>query len=336
MADIASGEAQIVIGTQAVIQKDVHFGKLGVAVIDEQHKFGVAQRAVFTNAAESPHVLVMTATPIPRSLCLTLFGDLDLSIITDQPPGRQPVVTSRIHGDGARRKAWEFVCKQIRSGRQAYVVCPRIEEDENSELEQPISAEAVFKQLSQHELKDFRVELLHGQMDREQKQEVMNRFRRQECDVLVSTTVIEVGVDVANATLMSIMQSDRFRLSQLHQLRGRIGRGNHQGYCFLFSETESEEGLQRLGTLEQTTDGFKVSEADFEFRGPGDILGTRQHGTMPLRVAHLIKDAKVLEQTREIAFSLVENRQLDNPEFAGLKLEVFERFGELFSLGQSG
>ena len=339
LARIGRGEIHLIVGTQAVIQQDVEFQKLGVAVIDEQHKFGVEQRAVFTSSKDSPHVLVMTATPIPRSLCMTMFGDLDLTFIHDKPPGRQSVVTSRIHGRGAQQKAWQFVTKQLRAGRQAYVVCPRIEisADEVADpLEMPISAEAVYQQLTRNELKDFRVALLHGQMDREEKQRVMEQFRNQESDVLVSTTVIEVGVDVPNATLMAIMQAERFGLSQLHQLRGRIGRGKYQGYCFLFSEADSEDALHRLGTLERTNDGFEVAEADFELRGPGDVLGTRQHGAMPLRVAHLVRDAKVLVEARDAAFKLVESDRLNAPEYEALRLEVQDRFGRMLSLSPGG
>ncbi|QDU79106.1 ATP-dependent DNA helicase RecG [Polystyrenella longa] len=336
---IKEGAVNLIVGTQAVIQQDVLFHKLGVAVIDEQHKFGVEQRAVFTSSQDSPHVLVMTATPIPRSLCMTMFGDLDLTLINDKPPGRQAVVTSRIMGVGARKKAWQFITKQLQTGRQAYVVCPRIEVSEQEvadPLEIPVSAETVFKHLSHNELKDFRVELLHGQMDRERKQATMERFRNQETDVLVSTTVIEVGVDVPNATLMAIMQAERFGLSQLHQLRGRIGRGKYQGYCFLYSEADSEEASQRLATLEQTNDGFQVAEADFELRGPGDVLGTRQHGAMPLRVAHLVRDVKVLEEARGAAFKLVESGRLHDPEYQSLHRQVEERFGSLLSLTPGG
>ncbi|MCA9039401.1 MAG: ATP-dependent DNA helicase RecG [Planctomycetaceae bacterium] len=339
LARIRKGEIQLIVGTQAVIQQDVEFHKLGVAVIDEQHKFGVEQRAVFTSSKDSPHVLVMTATPIPRSLCMTMFGDLDITFIHDKPPGRQPVVTSRIRGRGAQQKAWQFITKQLQSGRQAYVVCPRIEvtdQEVAAPFEMPISAEAVYEQLSGNELRPFRVELLHGQMDREQKQQAMERFRNQETDVLVSTTVIEVGVDVPNATLMAIMQAERFGLSQLHQLRGRIGRGNYQGYCFLFSEADSEEALHRLGTLEQTNDGFKVAEADFELRGPGDVLGTRQHGAMPLRVANLVRDVEILEQARGAAFKLVESGRLHDLEYQALSQQVQTRFGRLLSLTPGG
>jgi ATP-dependent DNA helicase RecG len=337
LADIKSGEAQMVIGTQAVIQKDVEFQRLGVVVIDEQHKFGVAQRARFSGGESSPHVLVMTATPIPRSLCLTQFGDLDITAIRDLPPGRQCVVTSRITGQAGRNRAWKFVREQVQAGRQAFVVCPRVVADEaESPDDLAASAETVHQQLSTGELGDFRVDLVHGQMDRERKLAAMEKFRDGETQVLIATTVVEVGVDVPNATLMVIYQAERFGLSQLHQLRGRISRGRFQGYCFLFSDSDAADAVKRLSAMEETADGFKIAEADFELRGPGDVLGTRQHGDMPLRVADLIRDNDVLEEARKAAFDLVESGQFDQPEFAPLKIQVLERFRQLMDLPQSG
>jgi ATP-dependent DNA helicase RecG len=360
---IASGEIQLVIGTQAVIQSGVRFAKLGLAVIDEQHKFGVAQRAKFSAGGELPHVLVMTATPIPRSLCLTQFGDLDLTLVPDQPPGRQTVVTSRIAGAGPRKKAWDFIRRQLKSGRQAYVVCPRIEAKQTDERRSSSSADwedapewddlsvaeavardtsngsgaiAMHRELSEGELNGFRVGLAHGRMDRAERAEVMRQFRDGELDVLVATTVVEVGVDVPNATLMVILESERFGLSQLHQLRGRVARGKHQGYCFLFSESGGAEAASRLAALEQSASGFEIAEKDFELRGPGDVLGTRQHGESPLRVASLTRDADLLVRAREAAFALAGDGRLDEPEFAPLKLRVLERFGKLFELPQSG
>lgn len=337
--EIRAGEVNLVVGTQAVIQSDVQFKKLGLAVIDEQHKFGVEQRAHFSmqESGLSPHVLVMTATPIPRSLCMTQFGDLDMTIVSELPPGRQKIVTHRITGREPRTRAWDFIRKQLRSGRQAYIVCPRIEEkiEDVAEGIAP-SAEQVHRQLSTGELRDFRVGLIHGQMDRDEKADVMEAFRAGETHALVSTTVIEVGVDVPNATIMVIQQAERFGLSQLHQLRGRIGRGRFQGYCFLFSEADAAEAIKRLSVLEATTDGFQIAEADFELRGPGDVLGTRQHGDLPLRVANIVRDRDLLLEARETAFRLVESGDFDEPEFAPLKLQVLERFGRLMDLPQSG
>ncbi|MSR60740.1 MAG: ATP-dependent DNA helicase RecG [Planctomycetaceae bacterium] len=343
LARISSGAVQLVIGTQALIQSDVVFGKLGLVVIDEQHKFGVMQRARFSAGDGSvPHLLVMTATPIPRSLCLTQFGDLDLTAIADLPPGRQSVVTSRVPPGPARVKAWEFIRKKLQSGRQAFVVCPRIAEQQPQQLTQGgsepdgASAEAVFRQLAATELEGFRLGLLHGQLESDNKERAMDEFRSGRTQVLVATTIVEVGVDIPNATLMIVQRAESFGLSQLHQLRGRIGRGTFQGYCFLFSETIEPDAQQRLLTLEQHAGGFEVAEADFRLRGPGDVLGTRQHGDLPLQVADLVRDQAELETARELAFDLVRSGRLDQPEFAPLKIRVLERFGTLLDLAGSG
>jgi ATP-dependent DNA helicase RecG len=341
LEEIRSGDVQLIVGTQAIIQKDVKFQKLGLAVIDEQHKFGVMQRSHFSRESSAektfPHVLVMTATPIPRSLCLTQFGDLDISVISDMPPGRQRVVTSRIRGQKGREKVWKHIREQLQLGRQAFVVCPRVDGNEFDEATgKPIDAEGVFRDLSQGELRDFKVGLVHGRMDRASKAAAMRAFRDGETQLLVSTTVIEVGVDIPNATMMVVMGADRFGLSQLHQLRGRIGRGKFQGYCFLFSETDSEVAGQRLFAMESTSDGFRIAETDFELRGPGDVLGTRQHGEMPLRVADIRRDTKELASAREAAFALIESGRFDDPDFAPLKICVLERFGLLLDLPQSG
>jgi ATP-dependent DNA helicase RecG len=330
---IQAAEVELVVGTQAVIQQDVKFAKLGVAVIDEQHKFGVAQRARLSTGAGASHVLVMTATPIPRSLCLTQFGDLDLTIMTDHPPGRRHVVTSRIQGYGAKRKAWEFVKGQLAAGRQAYIVCPLVQGAEDGE--RPRDAETIYNRTVQS-LPGFQIGLVHGQMDRNERAQMMDRFRDGEIHVLVATTVIEVGVDVPNATIMIVLDADRFGLSQLHQLRGRIGRGVHQGYCFLFSESTAAEATERLQALERTADGFQVAEKDFELRGPGDVLGVRQHGQLPLRVANLTRDVEILEEARRVAFDLVEDGGIDTPEYGSLKHQVHDRFGRLMDLPQSG
>ncbi len=335
--DISAARVQLVVGTQAVIQRDVHFSKLGLVVIDEQHKFGVMQRAGFSSGELAPHVLVMTATPIPRSLCLTQFGDLDITTISELPPGRQKVSTHRVQSNATRTRAWEFVRKQLRQGRQAYVVCPRIEAGTISNTTEPAaSAEEVYKQLSTGELKDFRLALVHGQMDRDERAKIMNAFRDGEIQVLVSTTVVEVGVDVPNATLMIVQNAHSFGLSQLHQLRGRIARGKFQGYCFLFSDSDSPDAATRLSALERTADGFRIAEVDFEQRGPGDVLGVRQHGELPLQVADLQRDKEILEQARKTAFDLVESSDFDIPEYAPLKIRVLERFGKMMDLGQTG
>ena len=356
---INSGDVQLVVGTQAVIQEGVNFPKLGVAVIDEQHKFGVAQRASFaaSEGAPPPHVLVMTATPIPRSLCLTQFGDLDLSVVKDRPAGRQPVITSRIMGRAAKKKAWTFLREQLEQGRQLYVVCPLVSSQGASQSnvlepeiptaltedlfavqrgETPQAAEDVFRDLQQGELRGFRVGLVHGQMDRQERTRTMDAFRERELDVLVATTVIEVGVDVPNATTMVILQAEQFGLSQLHQLRGRIARGKFRGYCFLFSESTTPEASARLTAMERTDDGFQIAETDFELRGPGDVLGTRQHGALPLKVADVVRDKAILQEAREEAFALVRSGEFDEPEFAMLKVAVLDRFGVSMDLPRTG
>lgn len=334
---IRSGEAQLVVGTQSLIQKDVSFSKLGLVVVDEQHRFGVTQRAHFSSGTENVHMLVMTATPIPRSICMTQFGDLDLTINADLPPGRQKVVTSRISTDNHRSKAWNFIRQKLESGRQVYIVCPRVEEGEsNGDAADMMSAETAYRELQNTELRGFRVGMVHGQLDRDVKAQQMADFRAGQIQALVSTTVIEVGVDVPNANLMVIFQAERFGLSQLHQLRGRIGRGEFQGYCFLFTETDKPEAVQRLVALETSTNGFEIAEADFRLRGPGDILGTRQHGNLPLRVADLLRDQTVLEEARSVAFQLVNSGRLDQPEFAMLKIRVLDRFETPMELVRSG
>jgi ATP-dependent DNA helicase RecG len=331
--EIATGSAQLIVGTQAVIQRDVRFAKLGVAVIDEQHKFGVGQRSRFSGGAIAPHLLVMTATPIPRSLCLTMFGDLDLTVISELPPGRQTIQTSRVSTAVTTQKMWSFLRDKLQQGRQAYVVCPRVDAEEETGA---AAAESTHRELSTGELRDFRLGLIHGRMDREERQRVMEAFHEGEFQVLVATTVIEVGIDVPNATLMVIREAERFGLSQLHQLRGRVGRGPHRGYCFLCSTSDQPEAIKRLAALEASADGFHIAEVDFELRGPGDVLGTRQHGTLPLRHADLIRDKELLEDARRAAFELVETEAFDTPEFAPLKIHVLDRFRTLMDLPQTG
>jgi ATP-dependent DNA helicase RecG len=307
-----------------------------VAVIDEQHKFGVGQRAKFSSDALSPHVLVMTATPIPRSLCLTQFGDLDLTTVAELPPGRQRVVTSRVMGAHAVGKAWDFIRKKLCEGRQAFVVCPRVESENGDDPAASPAAETVYRDLIQGELRDFRVGLVHGRQDRGERAATMDAFRHGDLQALVATTVIEVGVDVPNATLMFVYQAERFGLSQLHQLRGRISRGTTQGYCFLASDSANAEAAQRLEALESTADGFQIAEVDFDLRGPGDVLGTRQHGALPLRAADLSRDKELIEPTRKAAFTLVNCGAIDEPEWAPMKIRVLDRFSKLMELPQAG
>jgi ATP-dependent DNA helicase RecG len=336
LAELRDGRAQLIVGTQAIIQDHVEFHRLGLVVIDEQHKFGVEQRSKFSEAEQPPHVLVMTATPIPRSMCLTAFGDLDLTVMTDRPPGRQPVLTHRTFGPAGLPKVWEFVNRKVLEGRQAYVVCPRIESDPHTEPLGGATVEATLSELPRLFDPKVRWAAVHGQQSRDERELTMQAFRAGELDVLVATTVIEVGVDVPNATLMVILDAERFGLSQLHQLRGRIGRGKHQGHCFVSSSSDQPEAVKRLTAFEATENGFELAEADFELRGPGDVLGTRQHGTLPLRVANLSRDGEILEEARRHAFELVNSGEFDRPEYAPLKITVLDRFAELMQLPRTG
>ena len=344
LARIKAGAVDLVIGTQALIQKGVEIPRLGVAVVDEQHKFGVAQRAAFSSNKSGagdadPHVLVMTATPIPRSLALTQFGDLDVTTVRDLPPGRQPVVTSRVPGPKAREKTWHFIRTKLDEGRQCYVICPKVGDASEADVESDelsASVEATFKELTEGELKGYSVGLVHGRMDAEKKEAAMEAFKTGETRVLVSTTVVEVGVDVPNATLMVIQKAESFGLSQLHQLRGRVARGARRGYCFLYTDQTSKTAAERLGVLERTTDGFEIAEADFQQRGPGHVLGTRQSGKSALRVADPARDRDILDEARARAFHLVETGQFDDPDWAMVKAEVLDRFGEVLELAKTG
>jgi ATP-dependent DNA helicase RecG len=310
---IAQGNAQLVIGTHALIEQRVEFAKLGLVVVDEQHRFGVLQRfklmkktsdaeahvgkAASGRSAEPPEpdVLVMTATPIPRTLALTLYGDLDSSVLDEMPPGRVPIVTRRI-SDERSGEVWDFLRKQVAARHQAYVVYPVIEENEETELKAAIK---MYKELGKKIFPDLRIGLLHGRLDSDLKEQVMRLFQKGELDILVATTVIEVGVDVANATVMVIEHAERFGLSQLHQLRGRIGRGTAKSYCVLMTGRKiSEDGERRLDAMVRTTDGFKIAELDLELRGPGEFFGTRQAGMPSFQVANLIRDRQLLESAK--------------------------------------
>lgn len=297
-AAIAANEIQLVIGTHAVIQDDVKFAKLGLVVIDEQHRFGVMQRAELIRRGYRPDVLVMTATPIPRSLAMTVYGDLDVSIIDELPPGRTPIDT-RIRGEASRDKVYQFIAEEVRQGRQCYIVYPLVEESEKMDL---AAATKMAEVLQKDIFPQFSIGLLHGRMKPQEKEEVMKNFIARQSHILVSTTVIEVGVDVPNASVMMIEHAERFGFSQLHQLRGRVGRGAAKSYCILMTAgSKSKESNERLKVLEQTTDGFKISEKDLELRGPGEILGTRQSGEQIFRVANIVRDRKLLELARQEA-----------------------------------
>ncbi len=300
---VRSGETGVVVGTHALIQEGVSFRRLGLAVIDEQHRFGVLQRAALTDKGVRPDVLVMTATPIPRTLTLTVYGDLDVSVLDELPPGRKPV---RTHCKKAGEKAavYEGVRKLLREGRQAYVVCPLVEE---SEKLQARAATELAAHLAQHVFPEFAVGLLHGQMSGDEKDEVMRAFRDGRVQVLVATTVIEVGVDVPNAAVMVIEDADRFGMAQLHQLRGRVGRGQHASFCVLLADPKTEEGAARMRVLTETGDGFRIAEEDLRLRGPGEFYGTRQSGLPALRIADVLRDVDILREAREEAFALLES-----------------------------
>jgi len=298
LCDIGSGESQLIIGTHALIQKGVQFKNLGLVVIDEQHRFGVLQRSKLINKGDLPETLVITATPIPRSLALTLYGDLDVSVLDEMPPGRQPVQTM-VKGEQHREEVYTSVHRELKEGRQAFVVCPLIEESEKMDLR---AATEMAKHLQQQVFPDATVVLMHGRLKVEEKGQLMRRFRAGEIQVLVSTTVIEVGIDVPDATVMVIEHAERFGLSQLHQLRGRIGRGQHQGLCILMTEDlRSQEADERINIMCQTHDGFKIAEKDLDIRGPGEFLGTRQSGMPEFLFANIVRDRKLLEVARQEA-----------------------------------
>ncbi len=313
---IAAGEVHAVVGTHALIQEAVKFEKLGLVVIDEQHRFGVMQRAELRSRGMNPDVLVMTATPIPRSLAMTVYGDLDVSIIDEMPPGRTPIVT-KIYADNAddRKQVKQLLANEVRAGRQVYVVYPLVEESEKMDLR---DATRRYEYLRDKVFPRFSVGLLHGRMKPEEKDEVMRHFVSGEIQILVSTTVIEVGVDVPNASVMVIEHAERFGLSQLHQLRGRVGRGAKQSYCVLLaSDKQTDVARERLGIMEETNDGFKIAEKDLEIRGPGEIMGTRQAGVPEFRVANLVRDLDILQAARKEA-EFYFNQSNKSPEAAKL------------------
>ncbi len=299
--NIASGNADIIIGTHALIQERVLFKKLGIAVIDEQHRFGVRQRALLRGKGTNPDVLIMTATPIPRTLAMTLYGDLDYSIIDELPPDRSPIITKLLY-EHQKNRIYDIMETEISKGRQVYVVYPVIEESENTDMRSALKgAEALQKMFAA-----FKVGLIHGRLRPESREEVMREFKQGNIQILVSTTVIEVGVDVPNATLMLIINAERFGLAQLHQLRGRVGRGSEQSCCILLCYGRAEDAMRRLNVMVETNDGFRIAEEDLNIRGPGEFFGTRQSGLPDLKIANLVRDVKILEKARKEAFLLIE------------------------------
>ena len=300
---IADGKSQVVIGTHALISKDVKFHRLGLVVVDEQHRFGVMQRFELLAKGERPDVLVMTATPIPRTLALTVYGDLDVSIIDELPPGRRPIVTKHVTEE-LTESVQSFVREQVQKGRQAYVVCPLIDESETKAVK---AARKIYEHLAEVVFPDFRVALLHGRLKSVEKEGTMEDFKKGLIQILVSTTVIEVGVDVENATVMVIEHAETFGLSQLHQLRGRVGRGSTQSHCILLTGAMNENAAKRIRTMVETQDGFRIAETDLRLRGPGEFFGTKQSGLPSLRVANLIRDRTLLESARGEASAYIEN-----------------------------
>lgn len=330
---LRTGEVQIVVGTQAVVEAEVPFANLGLVVIDEGHKFGVRQRATLKQAGPQPHYLVMTATPIPRTIALALFGDLDVSSLRDAPPGRQQVHTYLPDAD-KRARWWDFFRRKLREGRQGYVVTPLVSE---SEQMPSLSLDESYEGLANGELAEFRLGQVHGRMSADEKQAAMEAFRSGQTQVLVATSVVEVGVDVPNATLMTIEGAERFGLAQLHQLRGRVSRGAYAGYCCLFADAPTDEARSRLQALVDTTDGFRLAEIDFQLRGPGDLLGTRQHGLPPLRIADLRRDGPLLDEARRDAQALVAaDPGLQKEEHARLRRMALVRYGQVLDLGDVG
>lgn len=314
---LADGTITVAVGTHALIQKSVSFCNLGAVVIDEQHRFGVKQRLALENKGVSPDVLVMTATPIPRSLALTIYGDLELSVIDELPPGRKPIITYHV-GERKRQGMYGFIGKELAQGRQAYVVCPLIEESEKMDLE---NASALAEKLAEEIYPQYQVGLLHGKMSTPEKMAVMEDFRSNKLQILVSTTVIEVGVDVPNANIMVIENAERFGLAQLHQLRGRVGRGDAQSYCILMAEAKTDEAKRRMDIMVKSSDGFVIAEEDLALRGPGEVLGVRQSGLPDFKIADLVQDIKLLERSKLLAADILQDG-LEQEKYAPLRQRI--------------
>ncbi len=326
---IARGEIDLVIGTHALITETVQFANLGLVVVDEQHRFGVEQRLRLKNKGYNPHMLVMTATPIPRTLTLTIYGDLDVSVLDERPPGRQEIRT-RVVGQAEREKVYRHIRKQVEEGRQVYVICPLVEESEKLDLP---SAEEMYERLQHEVFPDLKVALLHGKLSAREKDDIMRAFREHKYDILVSTAVIEVGIDVPNATTIVIEGAERFGLAQLHQFRGRVGRGNYQSYCILISDSNNQQSRERLAALEQTNDGFKLAEIDLQLRGPGEFFGTRQSGTPDLKMARQ-GDTRLLTEARALADAiLADDPELKRPEHELLRRKVNEFWAAAMQAG---
>ncbi|MGE5308258.1 MAG: ATP-dependent DNA helicase RecG [Deltaproteobacteria bacterium] len=323
--DLLQGKVDLVIGTHALLEEGVRFKDLGLVVIDEQHKFGVGQRALLPQKGKNPDVLIMTATPIPRTLAITLYGDLDISVIRQMPPGRQEIKTFSFNAEEAGR-AYELARGQIEQGKQAYIVFPVIEESSALDI---AGAEKMYEQFKAGEFKGFRIALIHGRLKQSQQQEIMARFKARELDCLVATTVLEVGIDVPSATCMIVENAERFGLSQLHQLRGRVGRGTDVSYCLLISDTDTDEAAARMQAMVRYPDGFRIAEEDLKLRGPGEYFGSRQHGLAGLRIGNPLTQMFLLKNAREEALSLIAaDPELKAPENQALREKLLQRFPE--------
>ncbi len=334
LKEISEGSVDIVIGTHALIQKGVDFKDLGLVVIDEQHKFGVAQRATLQNEeARVPDALLMTATPIPRTLALTVYGDLDISVIRELPPGRGEIITYWVSG-ADREKIYNFLREEVSKKRQVYIVYPRLQEAIADKVK---AAEFMYEELSKRIFKDLRVGLIHGKMESKKKDQVMASFKKRKIDILVSTVVVEVGIDIPNASVMMIENAERFGLSQLHQLRGRIGRGPYTSYCILISDPENDNAKTRLSAMTEAQDGFQIAEEDLKQRGPGDIFGTRQHGLPEVRFGNIISDMEIMEIARKEAFRLVEDDpEIKKHENRFIRDNTYKRFKGRLNLARIG
>lgn len=325
LQQLQDGAIDVLIGTHALLSEGVRFSNLMLVVTDEQHRFGVGQRSALAAKGENPHLLVMSATPIPRTLALMIYGDLDVSVLDELPPGRQPVETFWVDS-GKRQRAYQFIRNHLDAGRQGFVVCPLVEEGEGSLA----AAEQYFDRLRREDFAGYRVGLLHGKMKNKEKDLIMEGFSQGNIQLLVSTTVVEVGVDVPNAVVMLIENAERFGLSQLHQLRGRVGRGKHQSFCILVSDAQNDEAKTRLGAMCRTNDGFAIAEEDLKLRGPGDFFGAKQHGLPDLQIANMMTDMETLHQAQEEARRMLKNDpELTEAEHRGLRAEMFRLFGRV-------
>ncbi len=334
LAEVASGEANMVVGTQALLEESVEFSRLALVVIDEGHKFGVRQRAVLRGAALAPHYLVLSATPLPRTLTMTLFGDLEVTELRERPAHTQPVKTY-LADEGQREAWWEFVRKKLREGRQGFIIAPRLNAvaDDNTNT----SVEELFEWLANGPFEEFRLGLAHGRLTAAQKEDQFASFAHGEIQLLVASTIVEVGIDVPNATLMTIESAQNFGLTQLHQLRGRIGRGSHPGFCTAFADLKNEEAKHRLSAFVSSTDGFELAQLDLELRGPGNLLGTRQHGLPPLYIADLVRDGELLTEARQDALAMIAaDPGLTQPEHQPLRQKTLRIYSKVLELGDVG